>query len=254
MPPGISAARLMFPYIVGTSFQGTNALACALVAGDQAVDLKSLEDRLRSPDLRFPISPRGQTIIELPRAEFEEVAMPLLDSLYRTARRMTGNAEDAEDLVQESMMRAYRAWKTFIPGSNARAWIFKILVNTYINRYRKKKIEPRTTSLEDAEEFFFYNQIDRQRDEHILPSAEEEALSRLVDDDVKQAIESLPEHYRVAVLLADVEDFSYREIAEVTGVKIGTVMSRLARGRRLLQKRLWSYAMEQGIVGAKAGS
>lgn len=179
---------------------------------------------------------------------FDVAAAPHFDALYRTARRMTGNEQDAEDLVQETVMRGYRAWDRFTPGTNVRAWLFRILMNNYITRYRRRVAEPRTTSLDDAEEFFLYNHIDRQRDEHLQASAEDEALGQLVDVDVRQAIEKLPEQFRVAVLLADVEDFSYREIADITGTKIGTVMSRIARGRRLLQKYLYDYAVDQGVI------
>jgi RNA polymerase sigma-70 factor (ECF subfamily) len=177
-----------------------------------------------------------------------EEALEYLDALYRTALRLTRNEADAEDLVQETYLKAIRFQDKFKPGTNLRAWLFRILMNTFINRYRQKQRTPRLTSVEDAEDFFLYRQVSAQRDEHLFPSAEEEALDKLADEDVKRAIEELPEQFRVAVILADIEGFSYKEIAEITNVKIGTVMSRLSRGRRLLQRKLWEYARRTGYV------
>jgi RNA polymerase sigma-70 factor, ECF subfamily len=181
-------------------------------------------------------------------SEIGEEALEYLDALYRTALRLTRNEADAEDLVQETYLKAFRFRDKFQPGTNLRAWLFRILTNTFINRYRKKQREPQLTPVEDAEDFFLYRKVSSQRDEHLFPSAEEEALSKLADEDVKRAIEELPEVFRIAVLLADVEGFSYKEIAEITNVKIGTVMSRLSRGRRLLQRKLWEYAKRTGFV------
>ncbi len=177
-----------------------------------------------------------------------EEALNYLDALYRTALRLTRNEADAEDLVQETYLKAFRFRDKYRPGTNLRAWLFRILTNSFINRYRKKQREPRQTSVEDAEDFFLYRQISAQRDEHLFPSAEEEALAKLADEDVKRAIEELPEQFRIAVILADIEGFSYKEIAEITNVKIGTVMSRLSRGRRLLGRKLWDYAKRAGYV------
>lgn len=177
-----------------------------------------------------------------------EDSLEYLDALYRTALRLTRNEADAEDLVQETYLKAIRFQDKFRPGTNLRAWLFRILTNTFINRYRRQKREPRRASVDDVEEFLLYRNVTAQRDEHLFPSAEEEALSHLADEDVKRAIEELPEQFRIAVILADIEGFSYKEIAEITNVKIGTVMSRLSRGRRLLQRKLWEYARRTGYV------
>jgi RNA polymerase sigma-70 factor, ECF subfamily len=183
------------------------------------------------------------------RELFEEEALKHLDALYRTALRMTRNPQDAEDLVQETYLRAYRFFDKFQPGTNIRAWLFKILTNNYINSYRKAANEPRNTSLEDTEEFSLYHQMARE-----LPSGslgwdvEAQVLDRFAEEDIREAIESLPPAFRMTVLLADVEGFSYKEIAEITGVSKGTVMSRLFRGRRLLQKALWERAREAGFA------
>jgi RNA polymerase sigma-70 factor, ECF subfamily len=180
---------------------------------------------------------------------FEQEALQHLDSLYRTALRMTRNPQDAEDLVQETMLRAFRFFGQFQPGTNLRAWLFKILTNTFINSYRKASAEPKNTSLEDTEDFSLYHQMARD-----LPSAslgwdvEAEVLDRFAESDIREAIENLPPAFRMTVLLADVEGFSYKEIAEITAVSKGTVMSRLFRGRRLLQKALWDRARAAGFA------
>jgi RNA polymerase sigma-70 factor (ECF subfamily) len=185
------------------------------------------------------------------RELFEQEALKHLDALYRTALRMTRNPQDAEDLVQETYLRAYRFFDQFQPGTNLRAWLFKILTNNYINSYRKAANEPKNTSLDDTEEFSLYHQMARD-----LPSGslgwdvEAEVLDRFAEEDIREAIEQLPAAYRMTVLLADVEGFSYKEIAEITGVSKGTVMSRLFRGRRLLQKALWERARGAGFARA----
>jgi RNA polymerase sigma-70 factor (ECF subfamily) len=180
---------------------------------------------------------------------FEQEALKHLDALYRTALRMTRNPQDAEDLVQETYLRAYRFFDQFQPGTNIRAWLFKILTNNYINSYRKATAEPKNTSLDDTEEFSLYHQMARD-----LPSGslgwdvEAEVLDRFAEGDIREAIEALPPAFRMTVLLADVEGFSYKEIAEITAVSKGTVMSRLFRGRRLLQKSLYDRAREAGFA------
>lgn len=182
---------------------------------------------------------------------FEQEALKHLDALYRTALRMTRNPQDAEDLVQETYLRAYRFFDQFQPGTNIRAWLFKILTNNYINSYRKTTNEPKNTSLDDTEEFSLYHQMARE-----LPSGslgwdvEAQVLDRFAEGDIREAIEALPVAFRMTVLLADVEGFSYKEIAEITGVSKGTVMSRLFRGRRLLQKALWDRARDAGFARA----
>ena len=181
---------------------------------------------------------------------FENDVMQHLDALYRTALRMTRNPQDAEDLVQETMLRAYRFLDRFEPGTNLRAWLFKILTNTYINRYRKAASEPRVDSLDDSEELSLYRYLDNEAASR-GGSVEAQVLDRFAENDIKEAIEKLPPQYRITVLLADVEGFSYNDIAEITNVKKGTVMSRLFRGRRLLQKALVDQARSAGFAGGK---
>ena len=187
------------------------------------------------------------------QAVFERDAMQHLDALYRTALRMTRNPQDAEDLVQETYLRAYRFFDRFQPGTNLRAWLFKILTNTYINRYRKRVAAPRVDSLDDTEEFTLYNHLDSSAAER-GGTVEAQVLDRFAEEDIKAAIEALSPQFRMTVLLADVEGFSYNEIAEITGVKKGTVMSRLFRGRRLLQKALVDQARAAGFAGGTRAS
>jgi RNA polymerase sigma-70 factor (ECF subfamily) len=181
---------------------------------------------------------------------FERDVMQHLDALYRTALRMTRNPQDAEDLVQETMLRAFRFLDRFERGTNLRAWLFKILTNTYINRYRKTSSEPRVDSLDDSEEFALYHHLDTDAASR-GGSVEAQVLDRFAENDIKAAIEALPPQYRMTVLLADVEGFSYNDIAEITNVKKGTVMSRLFRGRRLLQKALVDQARSAGFAGGE---
>ncbi len=184
---------------------------------------------------------------------FEQDSMQHLDALYRTALRMTRNPEDAEDLVQETYLRAYRFFDKYQPGTNLRAWLFKILTNAYINRYRKQATQPRVDSLDGTEEFALYHQLDVEAAAH-GKSVEAQALDNIAEADIKHAIEALPVQFRMAVLLADVEGFSYNDIAEITGVKKGTVMSRLFRGRRLLQKALVDQARAAGFAAGTRAS
>jgi RNA polymerase sigma-70 factor (ECF subfamily) len=176
---------------------------------------------------------------------FEEEAMPLLSGLYSAAYRLTRNASDAEDLVQETYLRAFRSFHQFEPGTNLKAWLYRILTNTFINSYRKRQREPQTVSEDEVEDWYLYSKM---AEEGFEPSAEAAVLESLPDEDVQEALASLPEQFRIAVLLADVEGFSYKEIAEITGVPIGTVMSRLHRGRKALEKRLWDVVRERGLV------
>jgi len=173
----------------------------------------------------------------------DDEALEHIDALYRTALRLTRNPADAEELVQETFLRAYRAFDQFEQGTNLKAWLYKILTNTFISSYRKKQREPQTVSAEANEEFSLY---DRLVEANVSPEAE--LLDRIPDEEVKAALEAIPEQFRTAVLLADVEGFSYQEIADITGVAIGTVMSRLHRGRKALQRALWDYARERGLV------
>jgi RNA polymerase sigma-70 factor (ECF subfamily) len=179
------------------------------------------------------------------RARFERDVLPLLPQLYSAALRLTRNPSDAEDLVQETYLRAFRGFAGFEEGTNLRAWIYRILTNTFINAYRKKQREPITVQDDEIEEWYLY---DRLSGAGVEASAESEVLDRLPDEEVQRALEALPEGFRMAVLLADVEGFSYKEIAEILDVPIGTVMSRLHRGRKALQKALWETVQERGLV------
>ena len=179
------------------------------------------------------------------QAKFADLAMEHMSSLYSGALRMTRNPADAEDLVQETYLKAYRGFGGFEEGTNLKAWLYRILTNTYINSYRKKQREPVTVQDDDIEDWYLY---DRLGGASVEASAESEVLERLPDEDVQRALEALPEGFRMAVLLADVEGFSYKEIAEMMDVPIGTVMSRLHRGRKALQKALWETVRERGLV------
>jgi RNA polymerase sigma-70 factor (ECF subfamily) len=179
---------------------------------------------------------------------FERDVLPLLPGLYGAALRMTRNPADAEDLLQEATLRAYRGFASFQEGTNLKAWLYRILTNSFINTYRKRQREPRTVEgPEDQDEWFLF---DRLGSRSVERSAEEDVLENIPDADVKAALESIPENFRMAVLLADVEGFSYKEIAEITDVPIGTVMSRLHRGRKALEKALYAVAKERGLVDA----
>jgi RNA polymerase sigma-70 factor, ECF subfamily len=183
------------------------------------------------------------------RERFERDVLPLLSSLYGAALRMTRNPADAEDLVQETYLRAFRGFTTFQEGTNLKAWLYRILTNSFINTYRKKQRQPQTVDgPDDIEDWYLY---DRLGGRNVEASAEQEVLDRLPDDDVKRALESLPENFRVPVLLADVEGFSYKEIADIMDTPIGTVMSRLHRGRKALEKALWETASDRGLVDGK---
>jgi RNA polymerase sigma-70 factor, ECF subfamily len=184
------------------------------------------------------------------QAVFADLAMEYMPALYTAALRMTRNPSDAEDLVQETYLKAYRAFATFELGTNLKAWLYRILTNTYINTYRAKKRRPEIADVEDVEDLYLYRHLAGDGTAALSRSAEDEALERFTDSDVKEAIESLPENFRMAVLLADVEGFSYKEIADITDVPIGTVMSRIHRGRKALQKALLDRGRTLGLVGA----
>jgi RNA polymerase sigma-70 factor (ECF subfamily) len=183
------------------------------------------------------------------QANFEDDAMQFAPQLYAAAMRMTRNAADAEDLVQETFLKAYRAYHTFTEGTNLKAWLYRILTNTYINRYRKLTRRPKEVDLGEIEDLYLYRRVSGADALDASRSAEEEVLAGFVDTDVKQAVEALPEHFRLPVLLADVEGFSYKEISDIMDVPIGTVMSRPHRGRKALQKALWDFASERGLTG-----
>jgi RNA polymerase sigma-70 factor (ECF subfamily) len=182
------------------------------------------------------------------QATFADQAMPLMGSLYSAALRMTRNPADAEDLVQETYLRAYRGFGGFEQGTNLKAWLYRILTNTYINSYRAKARRPGETDLEEVEDLYLYRRLGGLEASALGRSAEDELLDLWPESEVKQALESLPDQFRLAVLLADVEGFSYKEIADILDIPIGTVMSRLHRGRKALQKRLFEFAVDRGIL------
>ena len=178
------------------------------------------------------------------RRLFTEQAMPYLDRLYSAALRYTRNHADAEDLVQETFAKAYSKFHQYEQGTNLRAWLYRILTNTYINMYRKRQRRPDEYPQEEIDEFSLYEKLGVAG-----RSAESEVLDQLTDDEIKQALSDLPEQYRMAVYLADVEGFSYKEIADIMGTPVGTVMSRLHRGRKGLERALFEYARERGLTG-----
>jgi RNA polymerase sigma-70 factor (ECF subfamily) len=185
------------------------------------------------------------------RARFAEQAMPYAPQLYSAALRMTRNRADAEDLVQETYLKAYRSFATFQEGTNLRAWLFRILTNSYINSYRARQRRPVETDLDDVEDLYLYRRIGGIEEALAARSAEDELMDLFTDDEVKQALEDLPENFRLPVLLADVEGFSYKEMAEILEIPIGTVMSRLHRGRKAMQKALFEFAAAGGLVDAQ---
>jgi len=182
------------------------------------------------------------------QATFAEQAMEHMPSLYAAAMRMTRNRSDAEDLVQETYLKAYRAFGSFQEGTNLRAWLYRILTNTFINIYRAKKRRPEESDLDEVEDLYLYRRLGALEAAHAGRSAEDEVLDTFTEVEVKESIEALPAQFRMAVLLADVEGFQYKEIAEILDVPIGTVMSRLHRGRKALQKSLFEFGLQRRLV------
>ncbi len=185
------------------------------------------------------------------QATFAGQAMEFAPQLYSAAMRMTRNRADAEDLVQETYLKGFRSFHTYTEGTNLRAWLFRILTNTYINKYRAKQRRPDETDLGEIEDLYLYKRMSSLDNAELGRSAEESLMTALPDDEVKRALESLPENFRLPVILADVDGFAYKEIAEILEIPIGTVMSRLHRGRKAMQKALYEYARDRGLVSAE---
>jgi len=184
------------------------------------------------------------------RARFERDALQYVDQLYSAALRMARNPSDAEDLVQEAYAKAYSAFHQYKPGTNLKAWLYRILTNTYINLYRKRQREPQRASTDTVEDWQMVEAAEHTSSG--LRSAEAEALDHLPDSDVKTALASIPEEFRLAVYFADVEGYSYKEVAGILGIPMGTVMSRLHRGRKQLRELLADYAADRGIANKRA--
>lgn len=179
---------------------------------------------------------------------FEEAALPHMDSLYRTSLRLTRNERDAEDLVQEVFLRAFKSFHQFEPGTNIKAWLFKIMNNLHINRHLKNSKTPANISFDEVEDYYLYSKTAYNSGSGGQLDIEAEVLDNIMDSEVKEAIEKLPYEFRITVILADIEGFQYQEIADILGCPIGTVRSRLSRGRKLLEKYLWNYAKERDYV------
>ena len=182
------------------------------------------------------------------RDEFAEQAMQYAPQLYSAAMRLTRNSADAEDLVQDTYLRAWRSFNTFQDGTNLRAWLYRILTNSFINKYRAKQRRPDETGMDNIEDLYLYKRMNTL--DNGSRSAEDTMFELFTDDEVKQALEDLPENFRLPVLLADVEGFAYKEIAEMLEIPVGTVMSRLHRGRKQMHKLLYEFASERGLISS----
>jgi RNA polymerase sigma-70 factor, ECF subfamily len=188
-----------------------------------------------------PPSSGSSTPVDERKAGFEREALVHLDALYRVALRLAGNAADADDLVQETMLKAYRAWDQYEPGTNAKGWLLTILRHTFINEYRRRARHPESVDLDAIEPFAVFDDVQEE-------DPQGRFFDQIVDDEVLRAIDALPEQFREAVVLSDVEGLSYEEIAHILGVPLGTVKSRLFRARRVLQRNLYKYAVDMGYI------
>lgn len=215
------------------------------------LDPKALDEQQTEPEIENDDDDMGTPVASAEHAvteDFEAGVVAQLDSLYRTALRLTNNTQEAEDLVQETMLKAFRFAHTYHPGTNLRAWLFRILNTSAINRYRRQATHPTPASLPEGEEFYLYNQIRDINGQELSQGVEDEVLNQYLDEDVYKALNDLPYNFRMPVILADIEGLSYKEIAESLQIPIGTVMSRISRARRQLQKSLWKYAKDRGYV------
>jgi RNA polymerase sigma-70 factor (ECF subfamily) len=175
------------------------------------------------------------------RAAFEKEALVHLDALYRVALRLTGNPSDADDLVQETMLKAYRSWEQYQPGTNAKGWLLTILRNSFINEYRRRTRHPETVDVDTIEPFAVFQDIQEEDPQGAF-------FDKIVDDEVLRAIDGLPDAFRETVVLSDVEGMSYQEIGKILGIPVGTVKSRLFRARQMLQAKLYDYAVGNGYI------
>jgi len=195
------------------------------------------------------VTPQESAALVADRDRFAALISEHLDGLFRTALRLTRNRANAEDLLQETFLRAWRSFHTFQQGTNARAWLYRILMNAHNDAYRRTTREPEVVDAEDVDEFYLYSKVQESDEFKRAGNPEDVLLSQIMDADVVGALEALPSPFRAVVVLADIEGFSYKEIAEILDIPIGTVMSRLHRGRRQLQVKLWDYARRARYVG-----
>ena len=216
------------------------------VLHQQDPDVASTETELPTADSNGSGTQHPQQVPPEEHADFEAAAIPYLDSLYNMAFRLTRSPVDAEDLVQETYLKAYRHYEKFQKGTNLKAWLFRILKNTFINGYRKRQNRPTHSAFEDIEDSF-ESMVSDQAPQRIK-DPEEVALENVLDEDVQRALDTLRDDYRMVILLVDIEGFSYKEAAEILDVPVGTVMSRLYRGRRTLEKVLLEYARNHGYL------
>ncbi|HEY4331875.1 MAG TPA: sigma-70 family RNA polymerase sigma factor [Ilumatobacteraceae bacterium] len=192
------------------------------------------------------------SLVMADRDDFVQQAMQFAPQLYSAAMRLTRNSADAEDLVQDTYLRAWRSFATFQDGTNLRAWLYRILTNSFINKYRAKQRRPDETGMDNIEDLYLYKRLSTLDSSLGNRSAEDTLFDMFTDDEVKHALEELPESFRLPVLLADVEGFHYKEIAEMLDIPVGTVMSRLHRGRKAMHKLLFDFASERGLIATSS--